>query len=60
MIHDSDVNNSWHKPQENTVDVELLEVGNQGRHSKASENNWSVLENVAQLLVQSTMSRIVT
>lgn len=60
MIHDSDVNYSWHKPQENTVDVELLEVGYQGGHSKASENDWGVLENVAQLLVQCSISRIVT
>jgi len=60
MIHDSDVNNSGYKPQENTVDVELLEVGYQGRHSKASENDWGMLENVAQLLVQCSIGRIVT
>ena len=59
MIHDSDVNNSRDKPQENAVDVELLEVGYQGGHPKASENDWSMLENVAQLLVQSSIGRIV-
>ena len=52
VVHDSDIDYAWHEPEEHEVVVEVLEVGYHGGHSKTSEYHRSLLENLAQLLIQ--------
>ena len=52
VVHNSDVNDSWHVLQEHKVIMELLEVSNHGWDSETCEYHRSSLEYLAQFLIQ--------